>query len=207
MRLLILHEHQLLAQALAGLVSELCGLDLVGVCRNVEEALVMIAATPPDLLILDLELPGGDWRVAVEALRLANPQARIVCLTPAGSPWMPPPELEPIVLAVVDKTLALNDLLAVMSDWLRRSSGRRDGHGPPHRHTDLPLELLTPRERRVFHALGRGLQNKQIAVEQGLTNATVDTYRKTISSKLNLSGAELVRAAVLDRVSGGCLRD
>lgn len=206
MRLLILHEHQLLAQALGGLVSELCGLELMGVCSEAEEAVGMIAASPPDLLILDLELPGGEWRLAVEALRRANNQARIVCLTPAGAPWMPPPDLEPIVLAVVDKTLALNDLLAVMSDWLRRCSGGRDQNTPPVLPTELELERLNPREMRVFRALGRGLLNKQIAAELQLSPATVDTYRKSISTKLNLSGPELVRAAVLDRVSGGVLR-
>lgn len=61
----------------------------------------------------------------------------------------------------------------------------------------LQLDHLTPREPRVFHALGRGLLNKEIAQSLGLSIHTVETYRKHISSKLSLSGGELIRAATL----------
>jgi DNA-binding NarL/FixJ family response regulator len=51
----------------------------------------------------------------------------------------------------------------------------------------------------VFHAVGKGRQNKEIAKQMALCVNTVETYRKTISAKLGLSGAELVRAAALHR--------
>jgi DNA-binding NarL/FixJ family response regulator len=51
----------------------------------------------------------------------------------------------------------------------------------------------------VFHALGLGLLNKEIAQSLGLSLQTVETYRKHISAKLALSGSEMIRAATLHR--------
>lgn len=71
----------------------------------------------------------------------------------------------------------------------------------------LPLNKLTPREQRVFQAIGKGLLNKQIAQSLKLSLTTVESYRKAICAKLNLSGPALVRAAVLQRlVSIGVMR-
>ena len=81
----------------------------------------------------------------------------------------------------------------IVNTWQRRSTTVA---------SDLPLDLLNPREHRLFVALGKGKLNKQIAEELGLSVATVETYRKSISAKLGLSGSELVRAAVLFRVCG-----
>jgi DNA-binding NarL/FixJ family response regulator len=63
----------------------------------------------------------------------------------------------------------------------------------------VQLDRLSPRERLVFHAVGKGMQNKEIAKQMALCVNTVETYRKTISAKLGLSGPELVRAAALHR--------
>jgi len=63
----------------------------------------------------------------------------------------------------------------------------------------LQMQTLSPRELRVFQALGLGLLNKEIAHSLGLTLQTVGTYRKHISAKLSLSGSELILAATLYR--------
>jgi len=61
------------------------------------------------------------------------------------------------------------------------------------------LDRLSPRERYVFEAIGQGMASKEIARMLELSVSTVETYHKSISAKLDLSGAELVRAAALHR--------
>lgn len=197
---LIVDDHLLVAQAVGGLLSELCGLELVAVCGSVAEALRAMEQSPPDLLLLDVNLPGERWQDAVAALRRLNPAGRLIFLTGLSEQFVPPPQLDPILLAVVDKGRAWDDLVRVVTAW-RRVSPRQ----PPARAdvAILPLDRLSPRERRVFDALGLGLLNKEIARSLGLSVATVETYRKSLSAKLALSGAELVRAAVLYRCSSG----
>jgi DNA-binding NarL/FixJ family response regulator len=77
---------------------------------------------------------------------------------------------------------------------LRREIGRLRESQEPQAG---PLDILGPRERELFGLIGRGLRSKEIANEMGLTKASVDTYRKRISSKLRSSGADLVRLAAL----------
>lgn len=190
-RTLVLDDHPLLGQALAGLLCELCNLQLVGVCSKAADAAEVIQREPIDLLILDLERHHQDWeRVAGLTLR-HNPNARMVLLTAATGHFVLPPALAPVVLGVVDKSADLTDLLSSIIRW------QRVGSAP----AALPLETLNPRELRVFLAMGKGLVNKQIAQQLGLTVATVETYRKSICAKLQLSGVELVRAAVLHRLA------
>lgn len=190
-RTLILDDHQLLAQALAGLLCELCNLQLVAVCSKDADAEAVIRREPLDLLILDLERHPQDWQQVGELFLQHNPTSRLVLLTAGAEPMVLPPDLASAVLAVVDKNADLTELISGIIRW------QRVGPAP----AALPLDTLCPRELRVFLAMGKGLLNKQIAAQLGLSVATVETYRKNICAKLQLSGVELVRAAVLHRLA------
>ncbi len=61
------------------------------------------------------------------------------------------------------------------------------------------IQRLSPREQRLLQELGCGLLNKEIAARLRLSVATVETYRKGVAAKRGVSGAELVRLAVLAR--------
>jgi len=191
LRCLVVDDHQLVAQAVGGLLSELCGLELQAICTSVRDAVARMRACSPDLLILDLCLPGESWQEAAEVFLEGNPSGALVVLSAISTEFVPPENLEGNLLGVVDKTRAWQDLAGVVSSW----KTMRQGLTPAL----LPLELLTPRELRVFLLVGRGLLNKEIAHELGLSVQTVETYRKALSQKLGISGAELVRAASLHR--------
>jgi DNA-binding NarL/FixJ family response regulator len=190
-RTLVLDDYPLLGQALAGLLCELCNLQLVGICTKTADAAAVIQREPIDLLILDLERHHQDWEHVAGLLLRQRPNARMVLLTAGAVHLVLPPALAPAVLAVVDKSADLTELLSGIIRW------QRVGPVP----ASLPLGTLNPRELRVFLAMGKGLLNKQIAQQLGLTVATVETYRKSICAKLQLSGVELVRAAVLHRLT------
>jgi len=191
LRCVVVDDHQLVAQAVGGLLSELCGLTLEAVCGTVREALAVIEASRPDLLILDLCLPEERWQDAAEHFLACNPTGALIILSGISAEFVPPEHLDANLLAVVDKTRAWHDLVEVITSW----RAQRDVAMPAL----LPLDTLTPRELRVFLCLGRGLLNKEIASELCLSIQTVETYRKSLGHKLGISGAELVRAASLHR--------
>ena len=191
LRCLVVDDHQLVAQAVGGLLSELCGLELQAICTSVREAVARMRESCPDLLILDLCLPGESWQEAAEVFLEGNPSGGLVVLSAISTEFVPPENLEGNLIGVVDKTRAWQDLAGVVISWKEM----RQGLAPAL----LPLQALTPRELRVFLLVGRGLINKEIAHELGLSTQTVETYRKTLSHKLGVSGAELVRAASLHR--------
>lgn len=196
---LVLDRQRLVGQAVGGLLAEHCGLQLVGVFSSVAQAIVFIDNTPPDLLLLDVHCEGEhgeSWLDAAGCLRTRNPAGRLILFTDLSEAFVTPPEVEPMLLGIVDKHHDWDDLLRMVTR-LQESTPRRSHMSNPQWR--LQLDQLAPRELRVFHALGRGLLNKEIALALGLTLHTVETYRKHISSKLCLSGAELIRAATLHR--------
>jgi len=194
---LVVDDHLLVAQAVGGLLRELCGLDLVGVCGSAHQALLVLKHSTPDLLVQDLVLPGESWETVAQDFLRRNHQGRILILTGVADTFEVPSWLGASLLAVVDKSMAWNALIDVVINWQRQittdaTALRTSGVLPP-------LALLSPREQRVFDCLGQGLLNREVASELGLSVGTVESYRKTICSKLGVSGSELVRLAVLRR--------
>jgi DNA-binding NarL/FixJ family response regulator len=162
----------------------------------------MKRSSPPALLLLDVFQPGQRWQDAALALRELNPNGRLILLTAPGEPCVPPAPIVPILLGVVEKSRPWDDLLELVSRWQQQhpsADQRRLANAL------VQLDRLSPRERLVFHAVGKGMQNKEIAKQMALCLNTVETYRKTISAKLGLSGVELVRAAALHRCTAAPL--
>lgn len=196
---LVLDRQHLVGQAVGGLLAEHCGLELVAVFTSVAQAVVYIENSPPDLLILDVNCEGehGEtWEDAALTLKRANPHGRVIVITDVNEPFQPTSEIEPILLGTVDKNHDWDHLVRLVTHLQEQSPKRSLMSNPQWR---LQLDQLSPRELRVFHALGRGLLNKEIAQSLGLSLHTVETYRKHISAKLSLSGGELIRAATLHR--------
>jgi len=64
----VLDDHRMVAQAIAGVLSEVAGLTVIGVCTSVQEVISLIRSSPPRLLVLDVELAGECYRDAVDLL-------------------------------------------------------------------------------------------------------------------------------------------
>jgi DNA-binding NarL/FixJ family response regulator len=120
-------------------------------------------------------------------------------ITAMASEFVPPADLQPFTIGVVDKAQAWDQLLAVVMPWKQSLCG---GITAAMQGCELQLaaiDRLTPREQRLVRELGCGLLNKEIAARLELSVATVETYRKSVAAKLGVSGAELVRLATLHR--------
>ena len=202
MEVLVLERHRMVGQAIGGVLAEVAGLDVVGICGTTAEACSQIRQRPPQLLVLDVDLGGQNYRDAVDLLRQLNPSAQLLFLTALASEFQPPFDLEPITIAVVDKAQAWHELLDVLRRWWQSRPGGLHAPLPGCDHQLNAINQLSPRQRRLLMELGNGQLNKQIASRLQLSATTVETYRKTVAAKLGVSGAELVRLAVLYR----CLR-
>lgn len=189
----------MVAQAIAGVLSEVAGLNVTGVCVSVQEAIALIHSSPPRLLVLDVELGGERYRDAVDPLLQCRPDAELLFVSALAAQFTVPIDLQPLTIAVVDKAQAWDQLLSVVMYW---KQGLRDPMTASMQGCELQLaaiERLSPREQRLLRELGCGLLNKEIAARLDLSVATVETYRKNVTAKLGVSGAELVRLATLYR--------
>jgi DNA-binding NarL/FixJ family response regulator len=194
LRCLILDGQMMFGQLLCTVLAPINNLTVLGIARTCGEGLALCRTHRPDLLILDPVLPDGSGcSVAQEALE-ANPHCRILVLTAAASAFVCPAELQPHVLAVIDKTETFERLTAALMRGFADSSVDPTTQRPA---SCEPLNRLTSRQQEVFRLIGRGAATKEIARLLGLERTTVESHRKEISRRLGVSGAELVRLAAL----------
>jgi len=206
MHCLLISSRSLFSPLLAGLLAQLCAVEMA-VCEPVlAESLAMIDRHRPRLLLLDLDRdqPCLCRQLATRLLQW-RPDARLICLqrqqgchpdgSTAAGDCPSPAGREALVATPLGgwDWLQLVELITRLAAHHGRTEPGR-ALPPPQR-----LQGLAPRERTVLHRLGDGLTSREIAAELGITLQTAETYRKNLASKLGVSGSQLVRLAVLCR--------
>lgn len=207
-RIVLADDHPLLRQGLRLVIDAEPDLEVAGEAASGEEAIRLVAATRPDVLLLDITMPGGGGIGALERLRKASPETRVLMLTMHDDPEYlrvalvsgaagfilknaAGAELVSAIRTVhqgrtyVDPTLAGAALRGILA------AAERAGGG------ESPSDRLSPREIEVLRQLALGYTNKEIANRLELSVKSVETYRARVSEKLGLSGrAELFRYAL-----------
>jgi DNA-binding NarL/FixJ family response regulator len=175
--------------------------EVVGEADDVQPAIDLIAARPPDVVLLDVHLPAGGGQLVVTAIKPEHPQVRFLALSASDAP-------EDVIAVVragargyVTKTISGADLVAAIwrvaagdAVFSPRLAGfvldafaaapPADGGVPSF---DPELDQLTPREREVLRLIARGYTYKEIARELFISVKTVETHVSSVLRKLQLS--------------------
>jgi DNA-binding NarL/FixJ family response regulator len=193
-RVLIADDHAVVRQGLRTFLELHDDIDVVGEAADGEQALAEVAALEPDVVLMDLVMPGLDGVGAIERLRELGSGARVIVLTSfldddkilpavrAGAAGYLLKDTEPAELVRAIRIVDGGDALlhpAVAARVLREVVADGDR---AQRH-----ELLTPREREVLGLLARGRANKAIALDLGVAEKTVKSHVGNILGKLGLS--------------------
>jgi DNA-binding NarL/FixJ family response regulator len=187
LRCLIVEDQLMFLELLQRLLERQPGLEVVATASTVAAGVAACRLHRPDLLILDLTLADGDGLPVLASLGQWSPAGRAVVLSAQAAGFVCHEPLQPLLLAVIDKTATFDSLTALIAELLPAPPGAID------------LSPLTPQQQRIFALIGQGLSNKLIARQLGLSVATVETHRKAIARRLGLSGAELVCNAALQQ--------
>jgi NarL family two-component system response regulator LiaR len=199
-RVVIADDHRVVRDGLCYLLDQEPDVKVVGEAGDGRQTVAVVAATRPDVLLLDLYMPGQDGHAVLAALRDAPDRPAVVVLTSATddenlvravhagatSYLLKTAPAEHVIAAVRDAaagTASLSpELLTRLTQALRRSP-------PPD-----PLESLSPREREVLGLIARGQSNRQIARDLAIGEQTVKTHVRSILAKLGLQ--DRVQAAI-----------
>jgi NarL family two-component system response regulator LiaR len=181
----LVDDHPMVRQGLRTFLAALEGVRVLWEAASAEEAHDRLAEAVPDVILLDLVLPGAAGPQAIRSLKAKAPGARLLVLTSFGEPERVSAALAAGADGYLLKTVAPEDLLAAI-----RLAGQ--GHTvldvpPPVGRLPLP-EALTPREAEVLALLARGLDNRAIADELGISVKTVKTHLTRIYGKLGAGG-------------------
>jgi DNA-binding NarL/FixJ family response regulator len=209
---LLVDDHDLLRAGLSAIL-DAAGLDVVGEAATGPEAVDAARRLHPDVVLMDIEMPGGDGLTATRQILTDCPGTRILMLTMfdldeyvfqalrAGASGFllkttPPATLIEAVraCAVGETPLASSVTRRLIDNFVERAPAPTDGQ-PPH-----ALRTLTPRELEVLKTLARGLSNLEIGAELYMAEPTVKAHVTRILAKLGLR--DRVQAVVLAHESG-----
>ncbi|GGM66969.1 response regulator [Dactylosporangium sucinum] len=185
-RVLVVDDHPVVRQGLRTFLDLQDDITVVGEAHDSVSCLAEVAATDPDVVLLDLRMPGGD---GVEALRgLSGERPRVLVITSFTDPSAVLPavragaagyvykDVDPPALAAAIRAVHAGHVLLHPDVARLLSEG-----GPPPEATHL-----TAREREVLAEVARGRSNREIARALGLAEKTVKTHVSAILTKLGV---------------------
>jgi DNA-binding NarL/FixJ family response regulator len=186
LRLLVADDHQLMLAAVRLALRDAADIDIVGEARTGAEVLPLVGRTSPDVVLLDLRMPGMDGLRCLELLRERYPSVRSVVFSGSDDPSavqaceargaaaFVPKTIGPSELEGVIREAAVADAFFSISDRTVVSAVQSDGH-------------LTPRETEILQAVAGGMPNKLIARELRLSEQTIKYHLTNIYRKLRVT--------------------
>ena len=197
-RILLVDDQRLMREGLRILLELEPDLEIVGEAENGEAALDIYATLEPDVVLMDVRMPGMDGVEATWRLRERWPGARVIILTTfdddeyvfeglrAGAQGYLLKDVSGHDLAEAVRTVAAGGAL-IEPSVARKVVAEFARVAPPVRQADSGLaEPLSEREREILHLLAQGLSNREIAIRLSLAQGTVKNYVTTILQKLGV---------------------
>jgi DNA-binding NarL/FixJ family response regulator len=203
--ILIVDDHPMMREGLRGVINREPDLTVCGEAENAPQAMTAVQKLAPDLILVDITLPGKSGLELVKDLKVMHPHVVILAISMhdeslyaermlrAGASGyitkqQPPEELVRAIRQVLDKRVYVSK--EVSESLLRRFSWQPLGGLSP-------TKLLTDREFEIMQLIGQGKAPKEIARQLHLSAKTIAVHAANIRQKLNLkTTAQLIRFAV-----------
>jgi NarL family two-component system response regulator LiaR len=193
-RVLIADDHAIVRKGIRALLSEAVGFEVVGEAGNGQEAVLRAEETQPDVILMDVLMPGMDGIEATRQITSLQPKTRILVLTSFAADNKVFPAIKAGALGYLLKDSSPEELVRAI---------RQVHRGEPSLHPTIarkllqeiarPAELqpvpeaLTGREMTVLRLIAQGLTNQEIADRIAVSEPTVRTHVSRILGKLHLA--------------------
>jgi DNA-binding NarL/FixJ family response regulator len=202
-RIVIADDHALIREGIKKIIRSSRELRIVGEAAGFEDLLALIPTAEPELVILDLSLPGYEGLAGLLELKARYPGLRVLILSMFPEEQFAVAALRAGASGYVTKAMAAEELIQAIHRVMGGASYISehlaellvmDACAPQQQAVH---ETLTARERDVLRMIGAGRQIKQVSAELGISISSVNTYRARIFKKMGLSSnAALIRYAI-----------
>src|SRR5437870_1757194 len=189
-RVLIVEDHQVVAEGLAALINDQKDMTVVGHAGSVADSVTRTAELKPDLVLVDFRLTDGTGADAASAIRQLRPETKLIFLTREDTDAARFAALEAGASAFIHKSRAAQDVV----DAIRAVADGGTLFTPrtiaqllnTRREVEAQLERLTPREKEVLRLMAEGTSSRDIASRLGISYTTVRTHIRSLGSKLGV---------------------
>jgi DNA-binding NarL/FixJ family response regulator len=203
MRIVLVDDHRVVRDGIRYLLSDEEAIEIVADVGSGAELFELLEAEPVDAVLLDVRMPDMSGFDVLEQIRGEIPQVRVIMLSMHDAPGYVRRAVELGAAGYLLKNASRSELLAAL---------RSVGDGGAYIQTDLANPLvaelagigdsarsLSPREQQVLQLVAHGYENKQIASELAISDATVKTYLRGIFGTLEVTGRAEAVAVGLGR--------
>jgi two-component system response regulator NreC len=205
-RVLVADDHAILRSGLRMLIGAESDMEVVGEAADLDATIRLARSLDPDVVTLDLSMPGSTGLASVEKVRAAAPAARVVVLTMhddtayvrnalalGASGYLAKSAADSTLIRAI-RAVARGGLFVDVNDANAAAAAART---LPPADGASPLSTLSAREREVLERVALGHTNREIAEQLSLSVKTVEGYRARVMSKLGLtSRADITRVAI-----------
>lgn len=195
-------DHKIFREALKLALSTVADLLLVGEAASGAETLAVVAATRPDVLVLDIALPDMNGIEVAKLLKQRFPELGVVALSGYAERMFVEEMLKAGAKAYIVKSAGADELVAAIrlvargERYMSSDALSSMMRGVEPQETP-PRSVLSPREQEVLRLLAKGMRSIQVGQELGIAATTVEVHRRNIKEKLGLhSAVDLVRYAI-----------
>jgi two-component system response regulator NreC len=219
-RLMLVDDHEVIRVGLKSFLQTQEGIKVVAEASNGEEALELALRYEPDIILMDITMPGMDGLEATRRLHVLSPNCKVLALTVHDDKQYFLQMLAAGASGYITKQAAADDLMGAiktvaqghlflqpaLARWLldyyqqlvKAKSASEINSGNKNSSPDAyGLEVLSHRERQVLEQVAEGLNNQEIGKLLSLSPKTIARHRERIMNKLNLhSRTELVKFAI-----------
>ena len=197
-RVLIVDDHPMVAEGIQSLLESYDEIEVVGTLSNGQEAVDQVTTLLPDVILMDLNMPGLGGLSATEIILERLPETRVLILSMHDSPEYISTALSHGARGYVLKDVPTDEIKqaidAVMAGATYLCTGAEAALSP---RVSKRLEQLTNREQAILLQLAQGKSNKEVALALDISVRTVETHRKNLKRKLGISStAGLTRFAL-----------
>jgi DNA-binding NarL/FixJ family response regulator len=208
-KVFLVDDHQMFRSGVRAELGD--AVEVLGEAADVESAVQGIRATNPEVVLLDVHLPGGGGKAVLDTIKPERPDIVFLALSVSDAAEDVIAVIRAGARGYVTKTISSDELATAITrvrDGDAVFSPRLAGFvldafsgDPPPTVADPQLEQLSPREREVMRLIARGYTYKEIARQLSLSVKTVETHVSAVLRKLQLSSRhELTRWATERRI-------
>src|SRR5574341_605603 len=204
-RVMVVDDHELIRSGLVTCLTADEHVEVVGQAANGLEAIEQVGSAHPDIILMDLVMPGIDGIRTMQEIRIEHPDVRLIVLTAYADRELVQTSLKAGASGYLLKDISVDDLVSAIQtvyagnsvltgEVTRLLAGMVEQSQHQHSRSEM-----TAREQEVLKLLVEGQTNRQIALRLGLSVSTVKTHVSNILSKLNASSRAEAVALYLQR--------